>query len=137
MNEKEHCDICKNPHKNGEHEFVDTLNEKEKCGCACHGRKRGMEHDTVCCENLNGTLEWVEVKNLISKSLSDQREELKKELIAAIVKFKKKSNSTIKELELLEGRIINGKTMTEAIEISCNSRQNLVLDKVIKEFIES
>ena len=50
----------------------------DSCKCACHENKPpmntdGLAHDRVCCDDMNGQLEWCEVKRLIAKAVVEAR----------------------------------------------------------------
>ncbi len=45
---------------------------KTKCKCACHTSKEPLVHDSVCCENMKGSLDWCAVQWL----LQEQKEKI-------------------------------------------------------------
>ena len=50
----------------------------DSCKCACHENRPpmntdGLAHDRVCCDEMNGQLEWCEVKRLIAKAVVEAR----------------------------------------------------------------
>jgi len=48
-----------------------TDTNKELCGCACHTHKLakdGFIHDSICCDKLNGSLEWRAVQDAVNKA---------------------------------------------------------------------
>ena len=50
----------------------------DSCKCACHENKPpmntdGLAHDNACCDEMNGQLEWCEVKRLIAKAVVEAR----------------------------------------------------------------
>lgn len=55
----------------------------DSCKCACHENRPpmntdGLAHDNACCDEMNGQLEWCEVKRLIAKAVVEAKiDELK------------------------------------------------------------
>ncbi len=49
--------------------------DRKDCKCVCHTKlgSDGLMHDAVCCDNLNGTLEWWKVKELIAEEVVKAR----------------------------------------------------------------
>ena len=52
----------------------------DSCKCACHENRPpmntdGLAHDRVCCDEMNGQLEWCEVKRLIAKAVVEARKD--------------------------------------------------------------
>ena len=48
----------------------------DSCKCACHESKPpmntdGLAHDNACCDEMNGQLEWCEVKRLIADEVRE------------------------------------------------------------------
>lgn len=62
-----------------------------ECFCACHDNKPpantdGLRHDDVCCEEMNGQLEWFRVKELLT--IHDQQ--LHQALLSGLPKYNHK-----------------------------------------------
>ena len=52
----------------------------DSCKCACHENRPpmntdGLAHDNACCDEMNGQLEWCEVKRLIAKAVVEARKD--------------------------------------------------------------
>ena len=59
----------------------------DSCKCACHENKPpmntdGLAHDNACCDEMNGQLEWCEVKRLIAKAVVEARIDMLKTFMA-------------------------------------------------------
>ena len=72
---------------------IDEPNLDRECYCACHNTKPpantdGLRHDNVCCEEMNGQLEWFRLKEL----LATRNKQLHQALLSGLPERKTKTS---------------------------------------------